>query len=192
MHVTLARLEDSPAIARIHVAAWQAAYASLFPAEYLAGLSVADRQESWTGILQNSMSRTLLAKRNDEALGFVTFGHCRDAGASAQRGEIWALYVAPHAWSSGVGWALWEAARVLLLHRGSCEVSLWVLSGNARGMGFYDSLGFRRDPGSTQYFERGSTRLNEVRMVFSNMSACPSMERTSQGPLRALGPGARR
>ena len=52
MQVTAAQREDCRALALIHVTAWQAAYASLFPAEYLASLSVADREESWTSILE--------------------------------------------------------------------------------------------------------------------------------------------
>ena len=186
MNVSAAQREDCHALAVIHVASWQAAYASLFPAEYLASLSVADREESWVCILAGSASRTLVAKRDGAALGFVCFGHCRDEGAEAHRGEVWALYVAPQAWSSGVGWALWEAARVLLLHQGFTEVSLWVLSGNARGLRFYESVGFQRDLPSEQFFERGGAKLAEVRLVFSGMSANPSIERTSSSTLRVL------
>jgi len=151
---------------------------------------VADREESWTSILETSASRTLVAKRNGVALGFVTFGRCRDEGASAQKGEVWALYVAPPAWATGVGWALWEAARVLMLHQGFSEVSLWVLSGNARGLRFYESVGFRREPQSEQFFERGGAKLAEVRLVFSGMSAHPTIERTFPRPLRAHRPAA--
>ena len=190
MQVTAAQPEDCRALAGIHVTSWQAAYASLFPAEYLDSLSVTDREESWTSILKTSASRTLVAKRDGEALGFVTFGRCRDEGASVHKGEVWALYVAPRAWSEGAGWALWEAARVLMLHQGFTEVSLWVLSGNARGLRFYESVGFRREPQSEQFFERGGAKLAEVRLVFSGMSAHPSIERTFPRPLRAHRPAA--
>lgn len=184
MQVTAAQREDCPALAAIHVGSWQAAYASLFPAEYLASLSVAERTESWISILEVGASRTLVAKRAGQVLGFVSFGRCRDEGASANRGEVWALYAAPQAWSSGVGWALWEAARVQMLHQGFAEVSLWVLSGNARGLRFYESVGFRCEPQSEQYFERGGAKLAEVRLVFTGMSANPSIERTFSGKLR--------
>ena len=176
--ITTAQREDCRALAAIHIGSWQAAYASLFPAEYLASLSVDEREASWISILEVGASRTLIAKDAGEALGFVSFGRCRDDGAAAYRGEVWALYVAPQAWSAGVGWALWEAARVQMLHRGVAEVSLWVLSGNARGLRFYESLGFRREPESEQYFERGGAKLAEVRLVFAGMSAHPSIERT--------------
>jgi ribosomal protein S18 acetylase RimI-like enzyme len=179
MQITAADREDCRALAVIHVESWQAAYASLLPAGYLASLSVADREESWTSILEVSASRTFIAKRDGRAVGFVTFGRCRDEGAGAQSGEVWALYVAPQAWASGVGWALWEAARVLMLHQGFTQVSLWVLSGNARGLRFYQSIGFRREPHPARFFERGGVKHAEVRLLFSGMSADPCIERTS-------------
>ena len=117
-------------------------------------------------------------------MGFISFGRCRDEGAGAQRGEVWALYVAPWAWSSGVGWTLWEAARVRMLHEGFADVSLWVLSGNARGLRFYQSVGFQREPHSEKFFEQGGATLEEAKLVFSGMSASPSIERTSSGKLR--------
>jgi ribosomal protein S18 acetylase RimI-like enzyme len=184
MQVTAARVEDCGALASIHIRAWQTAYASLFPAEYLASLSVAGREKTWVATIEAGASRTLVARRNGEVVGFVSFGRCRDEGAPANRGEVWALYVSPDAWSTGAGWALWECARVQLLHAGYAEVSLWVLSGNARGLRFYEAVGFRKQPESEQYLERGGAKLQEVRLVFEHMSANPSIERTSSGKLR--------
>jgi ribosomal protein S18 acetylase RimI-like enzyme len=71
-----------------------------------------------------------------------------------------------------------------MLHQGFTEVSLWVLSGNARGLRFYESVGFCREQQSEQFFERGGAKLAEVRLVFTGMSANPSIERTSSGGLR--------
>jgi len=186
MQVTSARIEDCLALAEIHVASWQAAYVGLFPAECLASLSIVERKERWLAILEGGASRNLVAKSEEQIVGFVSFGRCRDANAPASRGEVWALYVAPHAWSLGAGWALWEAARVQMLHAGFADVSLWVLSGNARGLRFYEAVGFRREAHSEQQFERGGANLEEVRLVFEHMSANPSIERTFQRPLRAL------
>jgi ribosomal protein S18 acetylase RimI-like enzyme len=175
--VTSAQADDCPALARIHVASWQSAYRTLFPAQYLGSLSVAERTDKWRAILAGGASRTLVAHREGHTVGFVSFGHCRDPGAGSSRGEVWALYVAPDAWSTGAGWALWEAARVQMLHAGFAEISLWVLSGNARGLRFYEAAGFRRESGTEQTFERGGATLSEVRLVFERMSAAPSIER---------------
>jgi hypothetical protein len=73
-----------------------------------------------------------------------------------------------------------------MLHAGFSEVTLWVLSGNARGLRFYEAAGFRREAGSEKHFEQGGAQVEEVRLVFERMSANPSIERTSQRPLRAL------
>ena len=190
MQVTSARIEDCLSLAEIHVASWQAAYVGLFPAEYLASLSVAERQARWQAILKIGASRNLIAKQAEQVVGFVSFGRCRDAETPADRAEVWALYVAPHAWSTGAGWALWEAARVQMLHAGFGEVSLWVLSGNARGLRFYEAVGFRREPHSEKQFEQGGAQLEEVKLVFEHMSANPSIERTCLKPLRAFSPAA--
>jgi ribosomal protein S18 acetylase RimI-like enzyme len=181
MQVTAAQREDCQVLAIIHVASWQAAYASLFPAQYLASLSVPEREKSWRTLLEAAASRTLVVKRHEEVLGFVSFGRCRDEGAPADRGEVWALYVSPTAWSAGAGRALWEAARVQMLHAGYAQVSLWVLSGNLRGVRFYEAAGFRREPHSEQSFELGGATVDEVRLVFERMSAHPAIERTSSG-----------
>jgi ribosomal protein S18 acetylase RimI-like enzyme len=188
MRVTSARLEDSLALAEIHVASWQAAYVGLFPAEYLASLSVAERDQRWQANLVGGTSRTLVARHEGAVVGFVSFGRCRDAGSPECRGEVWALYVSPGVWSTGAGWALWEAARVQMLHAGFTEVSLWVLSGNARGLRFYETIGFRRQPGSEQRFERGGATLEEVRLAFEHMSANPSIERRRKGRFAPFAP----
>lgn len=184
MQITLAERNDCRALAAIHVASWRAAYASLLPVEYLASLSVDDREESWISILATSVSRTLVVKQDGCALGFVTFGPCRDEGARADQGEVWALYVTPPAWASGIGWALWEAARVLMLHQGFTDVSLWVISGNVRGLRFYESVGFRRVPHPPRFFERHGKKVSELRLVFDRMSAHPAIERTSSATRR--------
>ena len=185
MQVTSAQTEDCLAIAEIHVASWKAAYVGLFPAECLASLSVAEHQNRWQAILKTGASRTLVARQQDQVVGFVSFGRSRDAEAPATRGEVWALYVAPLAWSTGAGWALWEAARVQLLHAGFDEISLWVLSDNVRGLRFYEAVGFRRQQHSEKQFDQGGAHLEEVKLVFEHMSANPSIERTSRMPLRA-------
>ena len=53
MRVTIrpARPEDSEAIGRVHIAAWQAAYRGLMPDEFLDGLDGTARGERWHSAL---------------------------------------------------------------------------------------------------------------------------------------------
>ena len=73
-----------------------------------------------------------------------------------------------------------------MLHAGYEDVSLWVLSGNIRGLHFYEAVGFQCDSESEKYFEQGGVSLAEVRLVFGRMSANPSIERTPSSRLRRL------
>jgi hypothetical protein len=91
MDVAVARPDDSEAIARVHVRTWQAAYATLFPAEYLAQLPVADWAAAWRSNLETGDSRTLVVKQAGDVCGVVSFHHCRDEDAPPDRGEIWLL-----------------------------------------------------------------------------------------------------
>jgi ribosomal protein S18 acetylase RimI-like enzyme len=153
------------AVAEVHVASWQAAYADILPAEFLAGLSVSKREASWRQVLAEARSELLLARRDEAVLGFASFGPSRDRDAPPARGEVWAIYVHPDAWSAGVGRRLLDATRERLVAAGHDSMSLWVLAGNARAIRFYAAAGFAIEPGSEKEFELGGARVREVRMV---------------------------
>src|SRR4051812_27410782 len=116
MGISAASLEDCRAIAQLHVASWQSAYAGIVPADYLASLSVEHREESWRRVLAEGQSELLVARAESGAIdGFVSFGPSRDVDAPLKRGELWAIYVSPPEWSRGTGTKLWFAARERLL-----------------------------------------------------------------------------
>jgi ribosomal protein S18 acetylase RimI-like enzyme len=77
-------------------------------------------------------------------VGFSAYGAERAdlAPAIDGRGEVYALYVHPDAWGAGAGHALMTATIAELRGRGYDAVSLWVLTGNARGIAFYERQGF--------------------------------------------------
>lgn len=157
---------DAAAIARIHVAAWQAAYAGLIDAAFLAGLSVPQREALWSGAIAKGSPELLLAQDGDGAVaGWVALGPCRDAGAPATRGEVWAIYVDPARWGLGAGRLLWQHARERLRAQGCTEASLWVLAANQRAIRFYAAQGFVPDPGSARTITVAGAPLEEVRQV---------------------------
>jgi len=85
-----------------------------------------------------------------EIIGFTAFGPERgeddrpdQPGPSDQdRAELYALYVLPRHWCSGVGRALVDRALALAAEAGYADISLWVLEGNERGRRFYEQAGF--------------------------------------------------
>jgi ribosomal protein S18 acetylase RimI-like enzyme len=165
MRIAAASPEDLHAVAAVHVASWQAAYAGIVPSEYLANLSVQQREAWWRQVLAEGRSELLVAFEGSAVVGFASLGHSRDTDAPSGRGEVSAIYVLPNAWSTGVGRALWSAARERLIALGFRSISLWVLSRNARAIRFYEAAGFHIEAGSEKEREIGGARLHEVRMV---------------------------
>jgi ribosomal protein S18 acetylase RimI-like enzyme len=160
-----ARPDDARAIAEVHVASWRQAYADQLPAAYLASLSVTDRETMWRELLQAGRAQVTVARAGESIVGFAACGACRDDAAPAGRMELWALYLAPPAWSRGIGRALWQAVEAQLRAQHAASVSLWVIASNERARRFYSAAGFEIDPGSQNTFTLGGVELQEVRMV---------------------------
>ncbi len=156
---------DAKAIAEIHVATWQAAYTDLMPEEHLKKMTLEKRQAYWREAIEYSEPQLLVATENDKIVGFVGFDRSRDAGTKSSVGEIWAMYVSPAHWNNGVGVALWDGAREGLKEEGCTQVTLWVLLGNERALGFFEhSAGFKRDMTSLKTTDFSGTRLEEIRL----------------------------
>ena len=165
MQVAHAAPEDARAVAEIHVDTWRAAYASIVPADYLSWLSVERREAMWNECIATGAPELLVAKKAGVVQGWLSFGQCRDEGSPKTEAEVWAIYVAPSAWSTGAGRLLWLRARELMLAQGFKSCSLWVFPQNDRAIKFYHSAGFVHDGSEPKSFELGGTQLQEVRFV---------------------------
>jgi ribosomal protein S18 acetylase RimI-like enzyme len=165
MQVVRATLGDARSIAEIHVNTWRSAYASILPAEYLASLSVDRREMMWRESIAAGTPELLIAKTSDLALGWLSFGQCRDQAAPESEGEVWAFYVSPSSWSTGVGRMLWLRTRELMRAQGFTSCSLWVFPQNHRAIAFYRAAGFVPDGTEPKSFELGGAQLQEVRFV---------------------------
>jgi ribosomal protein S18 acetylase RimI-like enzyme len=163
--IAAASSTDCRAVAQIHVDAWRVAYAGIVPSEYLAALSVDQREAMWRTAVERGTPKVLVARTNEDVVGWIAYGRCRDDGSGPDVGEIWAIYAAPTAWSTGVGRALWEAARRDLQEQGYRSVTLWVIRDNARAIRFYERSAFAIEADSAKEFELGGAQITEVRLV---------------------------
>ena len=138
------RSEDGPAIARVHVDTWRAAYRGIMPDAVLDNLSYGQRAVSWQQILSDPDSTTLVAVV-DDVIGFVTGGAERDppSGAGSEAAELLAIYVLAEHQGVGVGEALVRELAKRLIGRGFRTLKLWVLDANSSGGRFYRKLGGR-------------------------------------------------
>ncbi len=143
--IRAAGLDDAPAIAAIHVAAWQETYTGLLPAEMIAAHTVETRLAAWTRILGDPESGTAVAVAEGPA-GLVGFGSCgaqraAELAADGFDGEVSAIYVLSAAQRRGIGSTLMAALAAHLLRSGHRAASLWVLRDNATARRFYARLG---------------------------------------------------
>jgi ribosomal protein S18 acetylase RimI-like enzyme len=141
------------------VDSWRAAYRDHLPAELLAGLSVDRRREQWEQLVGDSKSPTLVAEIARRIVGFVGVGPSRDEEGIA---ELYAIYLDPSQFGTGVGRALMDAALERMRGLGYREATLWVIDGNARAERFYRLAGWRRED-ATKVEEWADAKIHEVR-----------------------------
>jgi GNAT superfamily N-acetyltransferase len=148
--IRAATVADATAIGEVHVRSWQAAYAGLIPADFLARLSAESRAESWARLIGDG-GPVLVAEEDGVIAGFAAYGDER----------LYALYLLPEYWGRGIGRALHE--RVVEGMAGDSAI-LWVLSTNERAKAFYVRQGWV-DDGATQSetIDEGRVTLEERR-----------------------------
>ena len=167
MEIRPADHEDVEAIARNHVASWQAGYRGLIADEVLDGLKVSDRVERWQKVLDDDAPDQALLVVDDGG----PQGHAYVAPATRpyhEGGELISLYLPPDAWGHGYGRALLVAAREAMVAIGYDTLGLWVLDGNTRAQGLYLKDGWAFD-GTREPFEMNGVDygVDELHMVWT-------------------------
>lgn len=158
-------VDDQAEIAAIRVAVWQAAYAGVVPADFLAQMDPlaqgVRRRAGYAG--RPDTDGEFVAETGGTIVGFVHCGRCRDAGKPPDgSGEVYAIYLLPRAQRQGTGRALLDAAVRHLRDRWLWPVLLWVLRDNLPARSFYQQYGFRPD-GAEHYYQVAGAALPELR-----------------------------
>jgi GNAT superfamily N-acetyltransferase len=154
---------DARRVAEVHIASWRAAYAGLIPDELLADLSVDAREQGWATAISRG-DTVSVSVVDDNVTGFAATGPARDDDLPGAAGELYAIYLEPEYWSSGIGHVLHEAAMGALAASGFDRAVLWVLDRNERALRFYAQHGWVAD-GAVKDDARGSAVLHELRLV---------------------------
>jgi GNAT superfamily N-acetyltransferase len=117
-----ASTDDAGPVARIRAESWQAAYAGIMPAGFLARVTGPDE----------------VARRASE----LAVQPLPVTPADGGKAELYAIYVRPQAWSTGAGRSLLAAVIERVSALRYATLSLWVLEANARARRFYQRAGF--------------------------------------------------
>ena len=162
--IRVAKLEDAPGIAKVHVETWQCAYKGQIPASYLDTLSVEQRTNSWEHNLSHpeSKSETFIAIKDDQILGFCIVGPSRDDNVTPSVGEIYAIYVDSSHQGEGIGTEIIKKGLEYLKTQGFSEATLWVLISNTDGRKFYEKRGWEVEKETKSEVVKGF-ELKEVR-----------------------------
>lgn len=149
-----ATLQDWSTLGAIHSESYRSAYEGIMPEDYLSKFTVEQRQSYYQKALIEDNEKISLILVDDEPVGCMTIGNCRDTDLNDTFGEIWAIYLLKDFWGKGYGkmLLLWGLERLKELDYRN--VSLWVLNENTSARRFYVSLGFTHD-GTEQVIARG-------------------------------------
>ena len=146
--ITVRRAEpaDAQAIASVQTASWRTTYNGLVPAEFLANMDVGRRAAVWhTGLtdLTRRFCYFVAENADGEVVGFASGGPERD-GDAIYKGELSAIYLLEAYQGQGVGKRLVQAVAGWLHDHHYHNMLIWVLAGNATGIGFYEAIGGQR------------------------------------------------
>ena len=164
MRIRLATESDIAALARVHVASWQAVYRGIMPDSVLDGLTQTQFEASWRERMTITSRTNLVCERGHTVVGFAAFGSTRDRDQDpAITAELYAIYVESAYWSQGCGHALWQRVQEALMASTYELATLWVLAANVRARRFYEREGFTLEEGMSKVEERAGVKLPEVR-----------------------------
>jgi ribosomal protein S18 acetylase RimI-like enzyme len=151
---------DAEAIARVDVASWRGAYSEILPDSYLSSLDIDERAGLWRTAVTARGTSVLVAEDEAGTVGFTSVGPSRDEDAEPGDREIYAIYLHPRAWGTGVARDL---MRTVLGSLGpGTAVTLWILEGNERAQHFYRRHGFQPD-GTERIDDIGGQPLKQLR-----------------------------
>ena len=157
MGIIIKRMETDEEIkgkAFVHWKSWHEAYTGIVNQEYLDALTL----EKCEQVAFSFREGILVAIDNGRVIGFVGYG---DRGEEAPNvGEIFALYILPEFYGTGVGMDLMKAGLEQLSDYQ--EVCLWVLKENKRAIRFYEKCRFV--PTGEEQLVSPKIGANEIRM----------------------------
>lgn len=150
---------DAPALARVHVASWHAAYADILPAEELRRTTLGSSTDRFARDLDLRRHLVHVVEDHRGIYGYAAIGR-QPIRALPFAGEIFELYVLPERWREGAGRRLFTRALWTLVEHRLNPVMLWVLTENVRGRRFYEACGGR--PVARAPIEFGELRTEKL------------------------------
>lgn len=163
-HVRFAVPGDSAEIARVHIAAWRAAYQGIMNPALLDGLNQERVASRWHREITAGYADAVLLVAVDDTDAIVGIGSCGEPRDEAPPGvgELWMLNCHPDVWGRGIGSRLLGELERQLSDHGKRVAYLWVAEGNERARHFYAREGWY-DTGERRSDDRFEPPVSECR-----------------------------
>lgn len=146
--IRAAGADDASALARIQRRGWLHAYAGFVDPEVMTAHPIEASEDRWGEMLANPATATWVWDQGGPVAGFATVGPSRDDDAAGDTGELYAIYVDPHAQGAGLGTVLLARAVEGLRERGWQRATLWTFEANSLARRFYERHGWVPEPES--------------------------------------------
>ncbi len=162
--------DDIPAIARVHVDAWQTTYRGILPAKVLQTLTYQKSENSWRRIFAEAPGAdqfTYVAENPlGQIIGFAS-GVLEREGHSVYQGELYAIYMLAAHQRQGIGRELVQAIACQLAQINIQTMLVWVLEDNP-ACRFYEAIGGQKV--EQKAIERGGAIFTEVAYGWTDIS----------------------
>ncbi len=138
-----ATLDDAASIAAVSVQAWQESYQGILDQTVLDTLSVEQRLAGRLKFFPKNSKGQFAACLGDAIVGFCDVGPTRTDRISSKiaKGEIYAIYVLNAYKGIGIGHKLFSAAVSFLRTQELCPFIAWALTDNKPARAFYERQG---------------------------------------------------
>lgn len=161
-------LEDTRAIAEVHVKSWQETYKGILDQNFLDNLKVESREKIWLEALTSKKEIVpVFAAETDEGqiVGFASFGPERTKRFGVD-GELYAVYLLEKYQGNQIGTNLFLAGVKELSKVGFSSVLVWVLADN-KSRQFYEK--FHPEKANEEEITIAGTKCVEIPFVWRDI-----------------------
>ncbi|HDR4571547.1 TPA: GNAT family N-acetyltransferase [Bacillus cytotoxicus] len=172
--IRIARKEDIPSIAKVHVDSWRTTYSGLLPKEILENMTYRRREKQWENIFKQNISkqyRYVAETTEGEIVGFIDGGE-EITGNYSCDGELYAVYLIKEYQGYKIGQRLFQMMISEFIKYDIHSVLVWVVSNNPSKL-FYEK--FKPERVDTKMIEKWGVEetaycWRDIRDLYENLT----------------------
>ena len=95
LEIRYANINDCGALGIIHSESWKVAYKGIVTDSILDNMSAEKSEKKFYNSFIEGLEKNVIAYNDNQAVGFMCLGKCRDKDLDSSYGEIWGIYLLP-------------------------------------------------------------------------------------------------